>query len=240
MSKKELDKVKAQSKMKTGIVWQTWELEMFKKSVVRRALKMKFTEAIADLDALDNKFFNDRPAKEIPHLADTAPLPHVQEAELVKDPEPTLEELEAKRLKIKEQYEKDHPPLESKPEGAKEQGKATEAAKSEPAKPQDAPNEDKKASDKPEGVKSATGKLTKFFEPTGYSKFSSFCVENFPKMYFQTQDPMIIESLVEAKAKESIVTLEYTESPWKSGDKIGINRTITGITCGEAIEENPY
>ena len=89
MSNAELLKVKAQSKMVTGLIWNTWELEQFKKSIVRRAYKTKFTEAIAELDALDNKLFNDRPAKEIPKLADSAPLPaeSVMEAEVVDDSE---------------------------------------------------------------------------------------------------------------------------------------------------------
>ena len=88
MSHKELMKVKAQSKMVTGVIWSTWELEMLKKSMVRRALKIKFNEAVAELDALDNKLFNERPDKIAPSIAsDSAPLPaerhDIQEAEVV-------------------------------------------------------------------------------------------------------------------------------------------------------------
>jgi len=89
MSHKELMKVKAQSKMVTGVIWSTWELEMLKKSMVRRALKIKFNEAVAELDALDNKLFNERPAKIAPVLAsEDAPLPEekndkILEAEVV-------------------------------------------------------------------------------------------------------------------------------------------------------------
>lgn len=93
MSHKELMKVKAQSKMVTGAIWSTWELEMLKKSMVRRALKNKFNEAIAELDAIDNKLFNERPEKVAPVLAsDAAPLPKekqdIQEAEVVPGEEP--------------------------------------------------------------------------------------------------------------------------------------------------------
>lgn len=89
MSRKELDAVRGTSKVAFDFMWKAWPLEMYKKTMIRRACKVKFTEAVSDLDALDNKMFNDRQAKEIPVLAKTAPLPpeQVMEAEIVKDGE---------------------------------------------------------------------------------------------------------------------------------------------------------
>lgn len=127
MSNAELLKVKAQSKMVTGVIWNTWELEQFKKSIVRRAFKMKFIEAISELDALDNKLFYDRAPKVAPSLADTAPLPDVTDAEVVHDepekaPELTQEQLDAATARARDEFNKDKP---------------KEAAKTEPEKPKE-------------------------------------------------------------------------------------------------------
>ena len=63
---------------------------MYKKTVIRRGCKLKFTEAVASLDALDNKMFNEKKEKPAPSLvSDSAPLPEekkdIQEAEVIKD-----------------------------------------------------------------------------------------------------------------------------------------------------------
>jgi hypothetical protein len=69
-------------------MWKNLTTEMYKKTVIRRGCKVKFTEAVSSLDALDNKLFNERPEKIAPSIAsDSAPLPaerrDIPEAEVV-------------------------------------------------------------------------------------------------------------------------------------------------------------
>lgn len=75
MSKKELDKVRNSSKMKSGAIWTQWELEMIKKSVVRRASKLQFTEAVAKLNAIDDRLFEMSNKPQLVTLSPTKPMP---------------------------------------------------------------------------------------------------------------------------------------------------------------------
>lgn len=193
MSNAELIKVKAQSKMVTGVIWNTWELEQFKKSIVRRAYKTKFTEAIAELDALDNKLFYDRPPKVVPALADPAPLPDVTDAEVVHDEpktELTQEELEAKVAKAKEEYHKEEP---------------KEAAQTEPEKPK------KPAA----GNHIAKGVVTHATKANA-GGYRAFVIEGQQKddgkdMMFSTKDKAQIEALLSYIDSGKVATVEYEE-----------------------------
>jgi hypothetical protein len=75
MSKKEIDKVKNTSKMKNGGIWGTWEIEMIKKSVVRRGCKLMFAEAIAGINEVDDRFFDLKREKATVKMAKTEPMP---------------------------------------------------------------------------------------------------------------------------------------------------------------------
>lgn len=190
MSNAELLKVKAQSKMVTGLIWNTWELEQFKKSIVRRAYKTKFTEAIAELDALDNKLFNDRPAKEIPKLADTAPLPaeNVMEAEVVDGAEGD------KKEPAGQESPED---LEKKAQEARERKAALEAE--EAAKSGD--------------VKKAVGAVSWHTKPNA-GGYVSYAVEGYQTpqgkdMMFATKDPAIIKALDEKMDSGEKVQIDY-------------------------------
>lgn len=79
LNKAELMKIKSKSRMESGIVWREWELEMIKKSVVRRAGKRNFISSISKLDALDNRFFELKKEKpEQVTIAETLPLPEIE------------------------------------------------------------------------------------------------------------------------------------------------------------------
>lgn len=80
MTRAELDKVRGCSKMKSGAVWTQWELEMMKKSAVRRACKLLFTEAVAKLNAIDDRLFDMSNRPQVATIAPTAPMPQAIEA----------------------------------------------------------------------------------------------------------------------------------------------------------------
>lgn len=212
MSNAELLKVKAQSKMKSGIIWNTWELEQFKKSIVRRAFKMKFIEAISELDALDNKLFYDRAPKVAPSLADTAPLPEITDAEVIKEekkepqPELTQEELDSKAAKAKEAYHQEPEPK-----------------KDAPAKPQEpAP-----------GNKVAAG-LISYANPMNAGGYQSFVLEGIQDSAgkdcaFSTKDKTVIGILSEALKAEKKVSIEFAESQWEKNGKSGWNYAILSV-----------
>lgn len=82
MTKAELDKVQSCSKMKSGGVWSTWYLEMLKKSAVRRACKLLFTEAVAKLNAEDDKYFNMSNKPQIATIAPSVPMPEPIQPEI--------------------------------------------------------------------------------------------------------------------------------------------------------------
>lgn len=192
MSHKELMKVKAQSKMVTGFIWKTWEIEMLKKSMVRRALKIKFTEAISELDALDNKLFNERPAKVAPKLADTAPLPDekpIMEAEVVDD--------------------QAEPEKQPEPESTEDLAK-----KAEEAKAKKAALEAEEAAKTPAGeVQSASGAVSWHTKPNG-GGYVAYALEGHQdakgkdKM-FSTKDPAIIKTLDEKMDSGEKVKIDY-------------------------------
>ena len=116
MSKKELDYIRSSSKMSGGSIWNSWTLEMYKKSIVRRACKIRFTEAVAELDAMDNRNFNE-PKVESPRIAESAPLPpesgagagagEIVDAEIV---EPTKEDLLAQAEEAKKRINEEKAP----------------------------------------------------------------------------------------------------------------------------------
>jgi len=200
MSNAELLKVKAQSKMVTGLIWNTWELEQFKKSIVRRAYKTKFTEAIAELDALDNKLFNDRPTKEIPKLADTAPLPEeqIEDAQVVEQT-PAAAEGQGAGMSPEE--------MEKKTQEAREKKAALEAE--EAAKSGD--------------VKKAVGSVSWHTKPNA-GGYVSYAVEGYQTpqgkdMMFATKDPAIIKALDEKMDSGEKVKLDY---------RVVVNKTDRG------------
>ena len=195
MSNAELLKVKAQSKMVTGLIWNTWELEQFKKSIVRRAYKTKFTEAIAELDALDNKLFYDHAPKIGPALADTAPLPDITDAEVIKEekkePDLTQEQLDAAAARAREEFNKDKP---------------KEGAKNEPEKPQEPAA----------GNKMAKGIVT-YATKANAGGYRSFAIEGQQQqdtgkdMMFSTKDKAQIDALLAYIDSGKPAAVEYKE-----------------------------
>jgi recombinational DNA repair protein RecT len=190
MSKKELDDVRKASKVGYDYIWKAWPLEMYKKTIIRRACKVKFTEAVSELDALDNKMFNDRnQGKERPALADTAALPPekpIMEAEIVKDEE-----------------KKDPAPAE---------GTEDLANKAEEAKARKAALEAEEAAKKGD-LKSVTGLVSYRTKPNG-GGFVKYAIEGQQDgkgkdMMFSTKDEGIISDLNSALEAKKKVKLEY-------------------------------
>lgn len=53
LNKTEIDKMKSVSKM--SYIWDNWESEMWKKSVIKRACKTHFYDVISNMDKIDNE-----------------------------------------------------------------------------------------------------------------------------------------------------------------------------------------
>jgi recombinational DNA repair protein RecT len=77
MNKADLETVRGCSAMKSGGIWNKWPCEMYLKSVIRRHCKVKFKEAIAALDILDNQFFS-LPKAEAKEISIDVPAPMPQ------------------------------------------------------------------------------------------------------------------------------------------------------------------
>lgn len=224
MSKKELDQVRASSKAAYDYIWKAWPLEQYKKTMTRRACKMRFMEAVASLDALDNRLFNDVARPAAPKIAKSIPLPPVQEAEVVDDEEGkgelSQEELQAKAAEAKARKEA----LEAE-EKAQAEAKDKAADKGE-KKPQEAA--------KPEEL-TVEGTVKAIIAPRGNSPFTKFTLRDVEGKFFSTKDAAIIEMLEAAKKSGATVKITYTETAWSGG----LNQNIVKAELIEGISEEP-
>lgn len=188
LSRAMLDDIRASSKAGYGYIWKDWPHEQYIKTIIRSACKIEFTEAVAALDAMDNRLFVEKTGEEAPKIAPTSPLPPVQEAVAVvpdKQPEPPPEEIEAKAQSARDRLH------------AEDEKPAVEAPKA-----------------LPEGVKLAKGNLTYRAKANG-GGYIAYCVEGYQTdegkdMRFSTNDPTIIETLNAKYDKELPVGIEYT------------------------------
>jgi phage RecT family recombinase len=89
MDREEINKVKGCAKTKN--VWESWEGEQICKTVIKRAAKVNFASAIADLDAKDNQQYDLNKAKE----ADNPKVDYVDNGELPKPKEKNIVETTA-------------------------------------------------------------------------------------------------------------------------------------------------
>jgi phage RecT family recombinase len=207
MSRDELDAVRSTSKAGYAFMWEAWTNEQYRKTIIRRGLKRKFTTAVAGLDALDNRHYNTIAEKESPKLKALAPLPseNAQKIEIIKEEQPkqaiTAEVInDTKELAAKaEEARKRKAELEAQEGG-------TDAPKSEPAKPQAIPD----------GVKLARGNMTFRTKPNA-GGYVSFAVEGYQRkdgkdIMFSSKDPAILEILNAKYDQEVPVAFTYKEN----------------------------
>lgn len=197
MSRFELDKVRKSSKAGFAYIWNDWPHEQYKKTITRRGCKMGFTEAVADLDAMDNKMYVsslDTTSEAAPEISKSpqrkisaTEAPKEIEQEKKKEPEPTAEDLAAKAENAKEQY------------------KATEATKSAPAKAQGLPD----------GLK-AKGIITNVGAPNGGGYVSIAVVgyqrEDGKDKLFSTKNERILGAISEHVAAGTPIEFIYTDN----------------------------
>ena len=196
MSRFELDKVRKSSKAGFAYIWNDWPHEQYKKTITRRGCKMGFTEAVADLDAMDNKMYissletdgetvteiSKSPQRKI--TAQAAPK-EIENSGRNENKELIPEEIEAKAAEAKARLH------------------AEDGPKSEPAKAQ-APSD---------GVKLAKGCMTYRTKPNA-GGYAVYCIdgqqdENGKDMRFSTKDPEVMATLNAHYEKEEAVGIEY-------------------------------
>lgn len=202
MSYEELLKVKSQSKMETGAIWKTWPLEMIKKSMVRRGGKVNFTAAIADLDAMDNRFFK---SIETTVISEARVIPQ-RKSEIAKTEKAKIEHKPVERAGAAE-------PTKAEPEALAARKKAelhSEDKRNPPANPETSPASDEQS---PDGAKTAIGFITTMSEPNkwGYVKtcLDGFVDEDLRDMGFSSKDPEINKTLANHLDKGEKVGIVY-------------------------------
>lgn len=215
MSRKELDTVRASSKVGYDYIWKSWPLEMYKKTIIRRACKVKFTEAVSDLDALDNKMYVDKTQREIPTLAKTAPMPEekpIPEAEVVHDEEkkPASPDSNEELAKKAEEAKKRKDALE---EQERQQGQSQAPAGEAQGKTEGKA----KAPNLEPGQLIAEGLINAVIEPKGRSSYTKFTIRGCEGKFFSTNNPITTEKLKAAKEEGKPVRIIYTETEWSGG-----------------------
>lgn len=216
MSRKELDTVRGSSKVGYDYIWKSWPLEMYKKTIIRRACKVKFTEAVSDLDALDNKMYTDKTQREIPTIAKTAPMPAevIEDAEVIKDGEEGKKAdtagLNAELLAKAEEAKKRKEELEAKEKAEKE-------AKNEAGKADTEAGATSADTSLEPGQMAAEGLINAVIDPKGRSSYTKFTIRGCEGKFFSTNNPITTAKLIAAKEEEKPVRIIYTETEWSGG-----------------------
>jgi recombinational DNA repair protein RecT len=224
MSRDELDAVRATSKAGYAFMWEAWTNEQYRKTIIRRGLKRKFTTAVAGLDALDNRHYNTIAEKESPKLKALAPLPseNAQKIEIVKEEQP--------KQAITAEVINDTKELAQAAEKAKEAFHA-EGVTSTPEATPAAKKADKSSSSglAPEPVqKVLKGLLAAYYPPTGKGPHK-FHIQG---EYCQTFDTELAETLINHREKEDEVELvcHIETSTNKSTGKVYENNVIDSVS----------
>lgn len=240
MSITELDAVRASSKAGYAYIWLAWPLEQYRKTILRRGCKRKFTAAVAELDALDNRLFNDTPAKETPKLAAAVPLPKIQEAEVVDGEEERKGEQQEPQLTPEQ--------LLAKTEEARKRKEALEEQERQQGQPesqQDAPGDAQEEAGSTSsdtglepGQMMAEGLINAVIAPKGRSSYTKFTLKGVDGKFFATNNPITTEKLKMAKEQGKSVRIIYTEEAWTGG----FNQNIVSaeVSSEPVSEERPY
>ena len=122
--------------------------------------------------------------------------------------EPTIQEVEAMRVKKAEEFKKANPI-----------GIDSKLGKTPPVKPQ-APSQE---------PKTITARVLYHNLPRGASTYHSFGFEGHKGQYFSTNDGIIIETLDSHIENKTMIRVEYTATPWEKNGKSGINLNIVGL-----------
>lgn len=230
MSKKELDAARNSSKAAFDFMWKAWPSEMYKKTMTRRACKMRFMEAVAALDALDNRLFNEGPARPAAaKIAKSIPLPPVQEAEVVDGEEEGKGEISEEEMKAKTEEARRRKEQMEAEEKAQREAEAEAAAKAAAGNKKNPPESSEELT--------AEGTVKAIIAPKGNSPYTKFTLREVDGKFFATKDAATIEMLEAAKKSGARVKITYTETAWSGG----LNQNITKAEVLSGVsEELPY
>jgi len=202
LSRTEIEKIRSMSKMRSGQTWTMWAAEMIKKAVIRRACKVRYIEAVAELDALDNQVFS-------PRRVDTS---HISAAIMGKTPPHTTPAPKTEKLtdeEIKKLTDKAKKSLAEKPETETPPAPAAEQ-KSEPKKetppaPAPMPPAAEKQEPKEPAAYKVSGLIAKYEPAKGRGPVRVYVAGE----YYKTFDKELAETLNRHFKSEDTVELTY-------------------------------